>query len=267
MASSGSYLLPAEAARRLGVSGKALRVYEAQGLIRAERTAAGWRVYGPDQIARLHQVLALKSFGFPLARIAQLLSGRTPDLAAFLDLHEHVLRQEAERVDRALRLLAAARAKLAERGSLSSDDLMDLTKETVMTDKHVEDLAATYAAIAAKRLSQADQASLAANGYEGMAKPDEDWDALHAEADRLMRIGDPASPAAIDLARRWMGKVFEATGGDPALTRKMKAVAREALEQPDFAAASTSSVAMMDFITQAYGAAIAAGVMPKPADA
>ena len=91
------------------MSGKALRLYEAQGLLRAERTPAGWRVYGPDQIARLHQVIALKSFGFPLSRIAELLSGGLPDLASFLELHEQVLHQEAKRVDRALRLLSAAR--------------------------------------------------------------------------------------------------------------------------------------------------------------
>jgi DNA-binding transcriptional MerR regulator len=267
LASSGPYLRSAEAARRLGVSGKALRLYEAQGLVRAERTRAGWRVYGPEQIARLHQVLALKSFGFPLSRIAELLSGGLSDLAAFLELHEHVLRREAERLDRALRLLSAARAKLGERGTLSSDDLLHLTKETMMTDKRADQLAEACEAIAAKNFSPTDRAALAARGHEGMGKPDPDWDSLHEEACGLMKTGNPRSPAAMDLARRWMGKVFEATGGDPALTGKLKAVARETLEQPAFAAASTSSVEMMDFVSQAYGAAIAAGIMPKPGDA
>lgn len=266
MVKPGPYLRSAQVARRLGVSGKALRLYEAQGLIRAERTPAGWRAYGPAQIARLHQILALKSFGFSLGRIAELLSGDMPDLAEFLALHEHVLRQKAEQVGRALRLLAAARTKLAERGELSSDDLMDLTLETTMTETSNDSLAAIYEAAAAKHFSKDDQAALAANGYRGMAEPDADWDGLHREAARLMEIGDPGSPEAMDLARRWMGKVFEATGGDPALTRKMRDVAREALEAPAFAAASSSSNPMMDFVSQAYGAAIAAGLMPKPAD-
>ncbi|MEP9358727.1 MerR family transcriptional regulator [Sphingomonas sp. KR3-1] len=264
LAKPGPSLRSAEAARRLGVSGKALRLYEAQGLVRAERTAAGWRVYGPEQIARLHQILALKSFGFPLARIAQLLSGGLPDLAAFLALHEQVLRQEAARIDQALRLLGAAQARLAAQGGLSSDDLMDLTKETVMTDTPDETLAAAYENIAARHFTSEDRATLAANGYAGMAMPDTGWDALLAEAGRLIRAGDPGSPEAMDLARRWMGKVFEATGGDPALTRKLRDVARETHEQPAFAAASPSSNAMMDFVAQAYGAAIAAGLMPKP---
>ena len=243
-----------------------MRLYEAQGLLRADRTPAGWRVYGPEQIARLHQVIALKSFGFPLSRIAELLSGGLPDLASFLELHEHVLRQEAKRVDRALRLLSVARAKLAEHGGLSSDDLMNLTKEIAMTDKHNDDLNAAYEAVAAKHFSPTDQATLAANGYRGMDKPDVGWDVLHEEATRLMKTGDPRSPEAMDLARRWMGKVFEATGGDPVLTRKMRAVAREIHEQPAFAAGSGSPNEMMDFVGQAYGAAIAAGIMPKPDD-
>jgi DNA-binding transcriptional MerR regulator len=264
LANQGPSLRSAQAARRLGVSGKALRLYEAHGLVRAERTAAGWRVYGPEQIARLHQVVALKRFGFPLGRIAELLAGGLPDLAAFLDLHEQLLREEAKRLDQALKLLSAARRKLVEQGGLSSDDLMALTKETAMTDKRTDNVAAAYEAIAAKHFTPDDQAALAANGYRGMAAPDADWPALNAEAARLMEIGDPRSPEAIDLARRWMAKVFEATGGDPALTRKLKTVARETLEQPDFAAAASSSTAMMDFVSEAYGAAIAAGVMPRP---
>lgn len=267
LANSGPYLRSAEVARRLGVSGKALRLYEAQGLLRAGRTPAGWRVYGPEQIGRLHQVIALKSFGFPLSRIAELLSGGLPDLAIFLELHEQVLRQEAKRVDRALRLLSVARAKLAEHGGLSSDDLMNLTKEITMTDKHNNDMSAAYEAIAAKHFSPTERATLAANGYRGMDKPDVGWDVLHDEATRLMKTCDPRSPEAMDLARRWMNKVFEATGGDPALTRKMRTVAREIHEQPAFAAGSNSSNEIMDFVGQAYGAAIAAGIMPKPDDA
>ncbi|AUN30305.1 MerR family transcriptional regulator [Niveispirillum cyanobacteriorum] len=267
MAKAGPYLRCAAAARRLGVTAKALRVYEAHGLVRAERTAAGWRVYGPDQIARLHQVIALKSFGFPLSRIAELLSGGMPDLATFLEWHEQMLCQEAERIDRARRLLGTARLKLARGDGLSLDDLMTLSKETTMTENRTENLAAAYAAVASKHFTAADQAILTANGYRGMDKPDADWDALSQEAARLMKTVDPASAEAMDLARRWMGKVFEVTGGDPALTEKMRTVARELNGHPDFAAASSSSNEMTDFITKAYGAAIAAGILPKPVSA
>ena len=65
------HLSPAETAKRLGVSTKALRLYERHGLVTPLRSVAGWRVYGPSQMAQLHQVLALKRLGVPLAQIGR----------------------------------------------------------------------------------------------------------------------------------------------------------------------------------------------------
>ncbi len=263
MTASDPHLTLAETCRRLGISRKALRLYEAHGLIAPGRTNADWRAYGADDIARLHRIAALKSFGFPLARIAELLSGKLPDLGGFLAFHEQVVRRDLDRAQRAERLLKAARARLAERGSLSTDDLIFLTRETVMTDKR-QAVSEVYEAAAAKHLTAEDRAALERNGFAGLDVPDDDWPGLHAEAARLMAEGDPGSIAAMDLARRWMGKVFQATGGDPALTRKVRDVARDCHEAPAFQQASTSSNPMMDFVQKAYGAAIAAGVMPAP---
>lgn len=260
------FLRSADITKRLGISGKALRVYEAQGLLRADRSPAGWRVYGPDHIARLHQILALKSFGFSLNRIAELMAEGVSDLPDFLAMHEEVLHQEARRIERAIRLLTAARRELRQHGRLSSDDLMNLTKETTMIDRN-EDLARTYEEAAAKHFTPQDRSILAGNGFQGMDIPDPEWAALHEEAAGLMYDVDPASPEAMDLARRWMTKVFSVTDGDPALTRKLRAVAQDVHADPEFAAASPSSTAMMTFVSEAYGAAITAGIMPRPADA
>jgi DNA-binding transcriptional MerR regulator len=59
---------PAELAKRFGISIKALRLYEQHGLLKPLRTSNGatgaaWRAYGPDQVVRLHQILALKRLG------------------------------------------------------------------------------------------------------------------------------------------------------------------------------------------------------------
>ncbi len=264
MTTSGPFLTLAETCRKLGITRKALRLYETQGLVSPERTGAGWRIYGPAQIARLHQIIALKSFGFPLARVAEILNGKLPDLAGFLEFHAQVLSHDLEQTQRAVQRLNAARGKLAEQGHLSTDDLIFLTKETVMTDKRHQAVSEIYETIAARHLSADDRAVLDRNGFAGLHEPDADWPGLHEEGQRLMKIGDPSSIEAMDLARRWMSKVFEGTGGDPALTQRMRAVAREAHDTPAFQAASTSSNDMMDFVQKAYGAAIAAGLMPKP---
>lgn len=129
------YLSPAEAAKRLGVSVKALRVYEQRGLVKPLRSQADWRAYGPAEIARLHQVLALKNLGLSLARIAEVLKSPKADLAAVLALQERQLSAEGQRVSHALTLVRAARGKLAAGDALSIEDLTTLTKETTMTNK------------------------------------------------------------------------------------------------------------------------------------
>lgn len=128
------FLSPAETARRLKVSTKALRLYEAFGLVNPVRTSNGWRTYGPDQMVRLHQVLALKSLGVPLKRLGELLGDQLANLDAVLLLQEAAFRSRMAGDARRLRLLVAVRRRLASGETLSVDDLIHLTRETVMTD-------------------------------------------------------------------------------------------------------------------------------------
>lgn len=260
--SSYRYYSHTEVTRRLGISGKALRVYEAKGLVHPERTLAGWRVYGPSQITRLQQVIALKDFGLSLNRIGQLLSGRCADITVFLSLQEEMLRHRKAEIERALDLLAEAQRKLEREGGLSPDDLIDLTRKTAMT--HASDLNAAYERIAEKYLSLAERNTLKANGFAGMGSPDPAWDALTEEAHQLMKSYAPDTPEAMDLAKRWMAQVEKATGGDRALNEKVREVAREMTREPGFEQHSRASDVMGDYIAAAYGAAIAAGLMPDP---
>src|ERR1700742_4881224 len=126
-------LSPSETARRLGVGVRALRLYERKGLVRPRRTQAGWRVYGPGEIERLHQVLTLKSLGLSLARITQLLEGRVADLPALLALQEDVLTARIDDLRRARTSVQAARTKLSRDSRLSLEDLIDLVRETTMS--------------------------------------------------------------------------------------------------------------------------------------
>jgi DNA-binding transcriptional MerR regulator len=126
------FFSPVETARRLSVSTKALRLYETLGLVQPLRTSAGWRTYGPDQMARLHQVLALKSLGVPLKRIAELLDDRLADLDSILRLQEAAFRSRIAGDMRRLELLATVRRRLARGDALSVDDLIHLTRDTVM---------------------------------------------------------------------------------------------------------------------------------------
>ena len=69
-----------EAARSVGVSPSALRLWERQGLIRPVRTAGGARRYRATDVARLQEIRRYRSVdGLNAPAIRRLLDGDTPD--------------------------------------------------------------------------------------------------------------------------------------------------------------------------------------------
>jgi DNA-binding transcriptional MerR regulator len=108
--SSAQFLNPSEAARRLGVSVKALRLYEQRGLIAPARTAAGWRAYGPDEMSRVAEIAALRELGLSLNQVARVLEGDSESLEPALAAHQAALEgrvhQLVDAVDKVRRLRA-----------------------------------------------------------------------------------------------------------------------------------------------------------------
>jgi DNA-binding transcriptional MerR regulator len=104
------FLTPAEAARRLNVSPKALRLYERHGLIRPDRTAAGWRAYGPEDMARARRIVDYRTLGLGIGQITRVLDGDVSSLRSALVAHRAVLENQAwnmaSRIEQVSRLLA-----------------------------------------------------------------------------------------------------------------------------------------------------------------
>ena len=113
MHSSRAFPGASEAARRLGVSIKALRLYEQRGLVAPERTAAGYRVYGPGAMARAAEVVALRKLGLSLAQVAQALEGDPQSLGPALASHEAALEAEVRELVSTLGKVRTQRADLA----------------------------------------------------------------------------------------------------------------------------------------------------------
>ena len=61
-------------AERSGVPATTLRFYEDAGLLPADRTQSGYRLYGEDAVERLELIGAAKHLGLPLEEIGQLLA-------------------------------------------------------------------------------------------------------------------------------------------------------------------------------------------------
>jgi len=201
----------AQFAARFGVTVKALRVYEREGLIAPVRSEAGWRAYGDAEAARLTAVLALKRLGLPLARVRQLLDGFDGDLGAVLALQEQALQARQDELGVALAIVREARARLARGVNLLAEDLARLAKETAMSEMEwtpeLEALSKKhYTAqqrddLLNRKLSAGEQAAIKA-----------EWDGIFADGETLLGT-DPAAPAAQAWVRRWKAAAEKFTLG------------------------------------------------------
>jgi len=114
VSSSAQFLNPSEAAKRLDVSTKALRLYEQRGLVSPIRTAAGWRAYGPGEMARAAEVVALRALGLSLAQVARVLWGNAEDLEPALAAHQATLEDRVRQLTGTVGKVRGLRTDLAQ---------------------------------------------------------------------------------------------------------------------------------------------------------
>lgn len=122
------FLNPAEAARRLGVSAKALRLYEQRGLLTPARTEAGWRSYGPDEMARGAEIAALRTLGLSLAQVARVLQGDAAGLEPALAAHQALLEGRVRQLGDTVEKVRGLRADLARGRAPGAGELARLLK-------------------------------------------------------------------------------------------------------------------------------------------
>ncbi|WP_165932912.1 MerR family transcriptional regulator [Rhizobium sp. BK251] len=123
-----------ECAGRIGLSVRALRLYEQYGLISPRRTSKQWRVYGSNEIARLNEISALKTLGFSLRDISKLLRGHSTDVVQMLALQKDALTDTRSRAERGLRVIESLLSKIRTGAAASIEDLLKLAKETNLAD-------------------------------------------------------------------------------------------------------------------------------------
>ncbi len=114
---------------RLGVSAKALRLYEQRGLITPPRSASGWRNYGPAEMARATEIATLRALGLSLAEVGQVvLKGDAQSLPPALAAHQARLEgricQLTHTIDRVRRM----RTELEKGRAPTVEDLAKLMK-------------------------------------------------------------------------------------------------------------------------------------------
>ncbi len=122
MRKSALHLNATDAARKLGISAKALRLYERHSLLTPPRTAAGWRQYGGDEMARAQEIVALRKLGLGLAQIKGILLQGEESLGKTLAAHQAGLERQIEHIARTVRSVETARTNLTMRAGMVNED-------------------------------------------------------------------------------------------------------------------------------------------------
>jgi len=127
MNAEGRLIRVGEVAERLEVSPRTVKYYEELGLVEPEeRSTGGFRLYGRREIERLERILRMKSIGYSLAAIRELLAVR--DTAQEADrvtvlrtATEHLREREREVSERMLKIRGDLRRAESLREELERD--------------------------------------------------------------------------------------------------------------------------------------------------
>lgn len=146
-----------DVARRTGLTSRALRFYEARGLVKPLRTHSGRRVYGRAELEQVNRIVALKRAGLTLSQIASLTGDRRLDLGKLIDLQLETLESRRAELDEARSLLLSVKSRI-DRGEpvdaatfcslIKNEDLMmskdqwDKVSERYLTEEQRADFAA-----------------------------------------------------------------------------------------------------------------------------
>jgi DNA-binding transcriptional MerR regulator len=209
---SKTYLRIGEIAERSGVSAKALRLYEQRGLLKpCTHSEAGYRLYGPDALRRLMQIVVLKRGGFSLAEIAGLQSSETVVIAALLGERIEALQRDLADKTRALATLRTISQRM---GSASTLDLDQLLESIHMGSTLKLDLSDAERDVVRQRAEQI--------GGDNMKALHNAYPELIAQMRAAMAAGRSATdPGVVEMARRYRALAPALPDIDPAVKAKL----------------------------------------------
>ena len=126
-----------ELAHQTGLSIKTIRFYESRGLLeQPPRTQGGYRLYGPEEVARLRFVQRAKLLGLTLEEIKELVELATRcNEGAIVPRLEEVLEAKLAETERKMGELSAFRQNLIYYRERAED-----LRDRVPTDRYCEDV-------------------------------------------------------------------------------------------------------------------------------
>ncbi|MCB2223494.1 MAG: MerR family transcriptional regulator [Actinobacteria bacterium] len=189
-----------EIARLTGVSVRTLHHYDDIGLLSpAGRSDAGYRWYGPAEVARLQEVLFFKELGFSLDEIKRIVAEPGYDRATALRRQRRMLEGKAEHLLALIDAVDAATHAHEKGTTMSNEDLLGVFGGFDPAE-YEEEAEERWGGTDAYRESARRTARYAKSDWERMGRERAEIEA--AAADLLDRGVPPDGAEAMDVAER-----------------------------------------------------------------
>jgi DNA-binding transcriptional MerR regulator len=214
---------------------RTLHHYDSIGLLQpSARSDAGYRLYDRNDVARLQQIQALRSFGMGLADIGLYLDSPAGSPLALIDRQLAALDQQIHDAARMREQL------LRVRGQLASGAVPDLSTWLTTLEQTMEIMSVYEKYFTPEELQKLPM-------YRDDAAKAQ-WGALVEQAAGLMQSQvPPESEAAKVFALRWLQAFERETGGDPDLAARLNVMAQREQEAVGLPAP------LMGYVLQAIG--------------
>ncbi|MEY8170936.1 MerR family transcriptional regulator [Burkholderia multivorans] len=195
-----------ELAKRSGLTVRTLHHYHAIGLLTpSARADNGYRLYDRDDVARLHQIQALRRFGLSLAEIGDYLNQPGTPL-----------------VDLVAKQIASLDRQLAQASQLRERLVSLHTQLAAGTEPELSDWLTTLELMTVYDKYFSDEELARMPMYRKSQTGDAEWIALVADVRALHDAGVPPEDDRVRaLADRWMTQLVRDTAGDPRLLAKL----------------------------------------------
>jgi MerR family transcriptional regulator, thiopeptide resistance regulator len=191
-----------EVVRRTGLTSRALRFYEARNLVKPLRTDSGRRLFGPGELARVHQIVTLKKAGLSLVQIGRLLDRKAMDLGTMFKKQIENLEAQARDIDIARATLKSALSRIESGETLDAETLCSLIRDgdRIMSEEKWKKVIDRY-------YTPEEQEHWRQNVMPGCAEFNQQvyhdkWRNLSNRIEAALPL-DPTSNAALAFVREW----------------------------------------------------------------
>lgn len=183
-------------AKLAGVSVRALHHYERIGLLRPQRSDAGYRLYSIRDLDVLEQIVVLRFLGVPLRQIGRLLRASPQQVVHSLRAQRGTLERKRQLIDQAIAAIGSLEAAVSS-GTPVQPQLYKRIIEVIAMQDDSNAWTQQYDELVTKKIER-----LRTLPPEALANLRQQWAALVAQI-REVLMEDPAGERAQTLGARW----------------------------------------------------------------